>query len=133
MAAEKQQIESRLRSFDVLVEVRYTFPQWNPAEAASPGVINSWQRYEDAIKLHEKGHARFGREAAARMLREIVVEDEQAASRSELKASIDARCRDIVSQARTAEVAYDKQTDHGRTQGARLEPPHSGVADFSGK
>lgn len=114
-----------LRSFDARVQIRYTFPKWVDSARSDEALRKEWKRYMDATALHERGHSDIGMAAAKEMIRLFKSRSWQAATRKDLKAQVDEECEKILKEFKAREVAYDKQTDHGRTQGARLKTPGS--------
>jgi predicted secreted Zn-dependent protease len=112
--------ECILRSLNVRVRVRFTLPQWVDSERADEALQGEWKRYFGALQLHESGHAGLGIAAAKEMVRLVNSREWRAPDRTELKAQIDEACDKVVQEFRARDVAYDEKTDHGRTQGARL-------------
>lgn len=112
--------ERLLQSFSTRVHILYTFPKWVRPKGANPKLANEWKRYMEATTVHERGHSALATSAAKEMVRLIKSKKWSAATRSELQASIDKECQAIVEQYKLREINYDKETDHGRTQGARL-------------
>ena len=112
--------ECVLRSFDIRVQIRYTFPQWVNADSSETALRKEWRRYLDATTRHERGHSDIGIAAGKEMVRVLNPKNWRAATRKELKAQIDAECERILKQFKAQEIGYDKATDHGRTQGARM-------------
>jgi predicted secreted Zn-dependent protease len=113
--------ECILRSFSTRVRVRYTFPRWVNSQRADEALQGEWKRYLGALGLHESGHAGFGIAAAKEMVRLVNSKEWRAPDRMELKARIDEACDKTLQEFRAREIAYDEKTDHGRTQGARLQ------------
>jgi predicted secreted Zn-dependent protease len=113
--------ECILRSFNVRVRVRFTLPQWVDSQLADQVLQEEWKRYFGALQIHESVHAGFGIDAGKEMVRLVNSREWRAADRKELKARIDEECEKTLQEFRSQEVAYDKKTDHGRTQGARLK------------
>ena len=114
--------ECILRSFSARVRVRYTFPQWVDWQRAEKALQEEWKRYFGALQIHESGHAGYGVAAAKEMVRLVNSKDWRAPDRNELKTRIDEACDKILREFRAQEAVYDKKTDHGRSQGARLMP-----------
>jgi predicted secreted Zn-dependent protease len=113
--------ECILRSFKVQVRVRFILPHWIDSQRADLALQEEWKRYFGALQIHESGHAGFGIEAGKEMVRLVNSREWRVADRKELKARIDEECEKTLQDFRAQEVAYDKKTDHGRTQGARLK------------
>lgn len=120
-----------LRSFDTRVQIRYTLPLWAGLEHASKPLQREWKRYQSAVRRHEQGQADFGVAAATEMSRLVRSKSWSAPSRKELKAQIDEACGKILKDFQAHEAAYDRETDHGRTQGARLQPVAAAASSSS--
>ena len=113
--------ECILRSLSVRALIRYTLPQWVDSQRADKALQGEWQRYFDALRLHESGHGGFGIAAAKEIVRLVNSRDWRAADQKEIKARLDEECEKTVQEFRAREVAYDEKTGHGRTQGALLK------------
>ena len=111
-----------LRSFAARLKVTYTLPQWTDEATAPTALRAEWERYLAATRRHEAGHAEIGRAAAKAMLKLAGTTNWQTATKAALGPRVDADCEKILKEFRARETAYDNQTDHGRTQGARLGP-----------
>jgi predicted secreted Zn-dependent protease len=112
--------ECVLRSFNVQVRVRFTLPQWVDSEGADKALQEEWKRYFGALQIHESAHAGFGIAAGKEIVRLVNSREWRAADRKELEVQIEAECNKTLQEFRARDAAYDKTTDHGRTQGARL-------------
>jgi predicted secreted Zn-dependent protease len=109
-----------LRSFDVRVDVYFTFPKWVDAERADEPLRREWERSVAATMLHEQGHVAMGLAAAQEMLRRIRPGSWRAVNRKALVARIDRECEKIVDEFYAKSDAYDEKTHHGETQGTHL-------------
>ena len=112
--------ECILRSFNVRVVVRYLLPQWVDSQRADKALQEEWNRYFGALQVHESGHGGVGVGAGKEILRQVNSREWRARDGKELKARLDEACEKILHEFRAREAAYDKMTDHGRTQGAHL-------------
>jgi predicted secreted Zn-dependent protease len=109
-----------LDKFDTRVQIRYTFPKWQTTDTPDKNVVTEWERFMNAVTEHEIGHSDLGLAAAAEMNRTMSFSVWQGETRREVKERIDAKCSEILEKYRKLEIEYDKNTDHGKTQGARL-------------
>lgn len=109
-----------LSSFWTVVQARYTLPRLVRDPLQSPALLEEWERYVGALRVHEEQHAAFGQEAAREMERLVAERYTRGTNREGLRAAIDQACRTILDETRERERAYDERTDHGRTQGAWL-------------
>jgi predicted secreted Zn-dependent protease len=114
---------SRCRVTEASVDfsVIITLPRWSPHPNTDYALIAQWNTYLRALELHENGHRDIGASAA----REIL---------STLRSMSSPRCDDMNDQATEAarritdrhkelNQDYDRDTRHGRTQGATWPPP----------
>ena len=87
----------------VSLKIKYTYPRWTDIHQAPKSIQHKWRRMISALKLHEKGHARHGIEAA----REINKSN----------------CRNphaIIEKWAIEDKIYDQRTKHGLIQGVKL-------------
>jgi len=95
----------------VTVRVVVSFPRWTHPRAAPASLVAAWNRYTRALARHEQGHVDYavGRRAAvARAIKRATCGSANAAALKQL---------DVI---RKHDVAYDRSTQHGATQGARF-------------
>ncbi len=109
-----------LREFDVRVQIRYTLPQWKRPTHVDPKTAVEWERFLKAVVEHEKGHANIGLRCASEIKEVINFTTWEGKTRDEVKKKVDAKCKSILARFKALEARYDEDTDHGRTQGARL-------------
>ncbi len=109
----------RLTQLDVSFAVAFTFPRWVDEEKASQGLQGRWRTYLKALTAHEDGHAEIGRRAAGRVAdlrRQVGIH----ATCQALEDAIKRAAGTVLDEERRTELQYDKDTDFGRTQGARF-------------
>ena len=95
----------------VTVRVVVSFPRWTHPKAAPASLVAAWNRYTRALARHEQGHVDYavGRRAAVvRAIKRATCGSANAAALKQL---------DVI---RKHDVAYDRSTQHGATQGARF-------------
>jgi predicted secreted Zn-dependent protease len=109
----------RFASFDVRAAVTMTLPRWTPGDDASPELRERWDRFLSALETHERGHGRIATEAA-RSIEAAVATLEPSATCDRLEREAEATAMEKVERYRLRERQYDEETNHGRTQGARL-------------
>jgi predicted secreted Zn-dependent protease len=100
----------------VTLTVRYTMPRWERPPGTSSAVASQWNRYVGALESHEEGHADFGREAAQRIERALGGLSARA-SCNQLDREANALGQRILDEIRPEEEDYDRETNHGATQG----------------
>ena len=104
--------------FNVTLTTAMTLPKYSYLPSAQPLLRTAWNNYYAALIRHEKGHVNIA-ELAQGAIREAGPRI-TAAKCSDIAAAIDRRGQEILAQYRTQEVQYDKETNHGMTQGAKF-------------
>jgi predicted secreted Zn-dependent protease len=102
-----------VKSFNVFLDISMTFPQWTNDSAAAPQLVQHWRTYYSALVKHEEGHKAIASGAAAD-IREAGSKIPSQLGCNELAKAIEKITGEI------REREYDRDTDHGRTQGARF-------------
>lgn len=103
----------------VSVEVTYTLPRWRMPVDVDPRLHARWTRYMGSLRRHEDGHRDIGVHAGEEVRRRI----EAMAARSDcetLDRDANRVGHEVVDNYRRIEKAYDRDTNHGATQGARF-------------
>jgi len=83
----------------------------------SPDLQRSWDAFEPNLRVHEAGHEAIGMTGAKEVETALLAVGGQpncAATRAAAKAAADA----IFAELGNRDQSYDKQTEHGKTQGA---------------
>ena len=100
----------------VNLAIVYTMPDLQTSDAA---LDRSFKGYLVKLRAHEDGHAENGRIVARRV--DDAIPKLSAATCEELGKNANALGQSIVKEGNALDIEYDKQTDHGRTQGARWQ------------
>lgn len=108
----------RIFSVDTKLKSRIVLPRWPGAAAADPALRAKWEAFSAALLAHEKGHVAFGEGARAEAERAIKALPRFAACEDLDKAAM-AAGNAAVAKAKADEIAYDRATHHGETQGAK--------------
>lgn len=101
----------------VSVDIVYHLPRWANEESAAPELQRHWNSYFKHLLLHERGHAQNGKKAAteiADMLKNLA----PFSSCPLLEQMANERAQQIIAEHNAWDLEYDKETRHGRTQGA---------------
>jgi predicted secreted Zn-dependent protease len=108
-----------VKSFNVFLDITMTLPHWTNEADAAPQLVQRWRGYYAALLTHEEGHKAIasGAEAA---IREAGAKLPAQPGCSELAKAIESVTGEILERYRQREQEYDRETDHGRTQGARF-------------
>ena len=110
----------KMHSFVANLKIKYTIPKWRERQRADPALQKEWNRYIEATKLHEKGHADIGKACVAEIDRTVTSKRWTGSNQPEISERLNKHCQAILKKYIDREVAYDKKTNHGFTQGARL-------------
>jgi len=115
------------RAVDVHVDLDVVvhMPEWRPPRTAPDALVASWRSYVVALAEHEGGHVAIARDAARDVAALLATTTSSTAS--ELALLVDDGARGLVAAAREAELAYDAETRHGHTQGARWDGAAGGA------
>ena len=106
-------------SFEVSLEIVTTLPRWTNEAAAPSSLVARWRSYYEALLRHEDGHKAIAKETAA-AIRTAGTNVQSSSSCAELAGAIDKVANDVLKEYREKQRQYDKETQHGRTQGARF-------------
>lgn len=106
----------------VSLDITQRMPRWVDEDRARRGVRDQWRRFLRNLQTHEDGHAELGRRTAQGLLRAL---DRlgPAPDCGVLRAQTEEILAAIRTQMREAHREYDRQTGHGRRQGATFPPP----------
>lgn len=101
---------------DATVEVSLTLPDWRKPARVGPAVEARWQAFVERLRVHELGHVTIALQGAD------AIEDRldagfSAASCKRVGQQADAAARRIFERYARATRRYDRQTEHGLSQG----------------
>lgn len=111
--------ESQVTSFTTSTAITITLPSWRAPTNVAPSVVQAWVSYYSALQKHEWAHATNGMMAAAE-LRKRVAEIGADSSHVRLQQRVQAVADAVIAEYKQRDVDYDRQTDHGRREGASL-------------
>jgi len=109
----------RCSGFNTQTTIRITMPRWREAESMSAEVRSEWARFHDALLEHEAGHGQIAMTAAAEMHRRVGTVRTESDPET-LKQRVEQLVAQITDEYRERDAEYDRLTQHGATQGARL-------------
>lgn len=99
------------------VDVLFTLPQWRVPNFVSSDLQTEWADYIKALKLHEEGHKKNGIDAAQAVQQALNRLPEYPDCQQLEKAAKQVADR-VIADYNQRDIAYDRATGHGRTQGA---------------
>jgi predicted secreted Zn-dependent protease len=108
-----------IASVTTKVKSTITLPQWRNESRADGTTRALWSRYLAALELHEQGHRRHGVDAAHEIDLAIAAMP-SAGSCDALGTNANALGMRILQKYQQRDLDYDRDTNHGATQGARF-------------
>lgn len=111
--------EYRLTSFSTTTTIIITMPSWKAPTNAAPQVMKKWLSYYSALQKHEVNHSKTGTQAAE-ALRKRIGEVGSDPDRTRLQQRIQQLADAVIAEFRKRDADYDRETDHGRKDGANL-------------
>ncbi len=109
----------RLTGFAVQRSTTMQLPRWVDVDRASPALRSEWERYSQALRLHEDGHVETGALAAAEIERRAAAV-KRSSTCAALGTTLDGIGKAVVQEFKARDVEYDATTGHGATQGAQI-------------
>jgi len=101
------------------VDVKFYFPKWSKSGDATQELVDKWNDYINALETHEDGHKEIAINAGCDIW-QVLNDQPHYANCDELERNADEAANEILDLYRQRELSYDKETDHGATQGARF-------------
>ncbi len=109
----------RVDAARVDLDLTYTYPRWNAPTSAMPALVAAWDGYLAQVALHEDGHREIAEGAASDLVRVLEALPSQATCVA-LAGTARMAAGDLLARHAQAQAAYDRDTEHGMTQGAVL-------------
>ena len=107
----------KLTAIRVRADVSIILPQWKQPANAAKGLVNRWNQYIKALRLHEDGHKDHGI-ATSQAILQLLKQFPAKSSCSELGVAANEAAQGIITQYSQRDLDYDRKTRHGITQGA---------------
>jgi predicted secreted Zn-dependent protease len=101
------------------LRLTFTYPRWAASGEVAQPVADAWARYLANVETHEQGHGQIAQAAATELARAIQAVPAQPTC-DDLGPAISAAATDVLQRHTQAQVAYDRETQHGAVQGATL-------------
>lgn len=109
----------RVQAAHVSLDLAYTYPQWNAPANVAPAVTTAWTGYLERVELHEHGHRDIAEAAANDLARALEALPAQPTCDA-LADAARATAAELLARHAQAQIAYDRDTGHGASQGAIL-------------
>ncbi len=104
----------------VRVSTETHLPRWPGDAVASSALSGAWDRFITALDHHEDGHRVLAEEAAETVRRRLLAVSAPTCGRLDGVAQREMAA--VMQEYEARQLAYDAETDHGRTQGAVWPP-----------
>ena len=117
----------RCTSFTTTTRIKTTLPRWLRPTNVSPETVRAWTSYFNALRKHEDGHAQRAIAAATEQHRQVNRLGAEPDCHS-MRHQISKVAQEVLAEHRRREREYDRETDHGKKEGAVLPgtgPPES--------
>ena len=116
---EQQGTSCYMKDAAVAVGIAQTLPKWRGEDKGAAGLKVLWSKFLGALQRHEDGHKEHGLKAA-RQIEAAVLAIKPAGNCEDLEAAANASAQAVVVKYQALDEEYDRNTDHGRNQGATL-------------
>jgi len=104
---------------DTGLQATITYPKWKQPRDADPDVVTEWERFMASLRVHEEGHVTIALQGADAI--DDRLDQGFSAPTCEMAAQMaDDKATEILERYNDKSVKYDKDTDHGATQGTIL-------------
>jgi predicted secreted Zn-dependent protease len=101
----------------VIATIQMTLPQWEDELLFDIDLQSQWDDYLKNLITHEQGHVENGKKAAQEV-EEVLLQVPEQYNCDLLNSEIDRVANKIINTHNDWDVTYDKDTQHGKTQGA---------------
>ncbi|MCC7105005.1 MAG: DUF922 domain-containing protein [Chloroflexi bacterium] len=101
----------------VKLSVITTLPRWTEPSSASRRLVDRWDRFLGGLRDHEAGHETIALQAGPELLKALSGLG-MYLSCGDLDRAADSAGRAVVARYSDLQAAYDRDTEHGATQGA---------------
>jgi predicted secreted Zn-dependent protease len=106
-----------LHDISAELEIIFTLPRWTPPAEAPADLVDKWNKFTAALQVHENGHKEINIKAASDFVANAKTLPAYPTC-DELKQALNKAGQGVIDRTRQENIAYDNQTQHGRTQGA---------------
>ncbi len=93
-----------------------TLPVWTPPPGVDSTLVRDWERYRQALTVHERGHRAITYAGAGRVIHAI--RDVPDMSCNFIGDAVRRAVEPLLAEIRSEDARYDTETRHGATQGA---------------
>lgn len=119
----------KITSTEGKVDITFTLPRWDIPPNTPQSLVSAWNQFLTAVQIHENGHVDHGISAGTEILH-LLNHLPAYPSCQDLKTAAGAATQQIIQYYNQQDLAYDRETQHGLTQGA-IFPPQPTAAQES--
>ena len=116
---EQRGVSCHIKEVAVAIGIAQVLPRWRGEAKGAVALRTRWRQFRDALKRHEDRHADHGL-AAGRGIEAVLLATKPASNCEEIALAANASAHALVKKYRKLDEAYDRETEHGRNQGATL-------------
>ena len=116
---DKRENYCKLHSVSTKVKITYTLPDL-VNRTNSTDLQNVWNQYYPALVEHEKGHGQIAIDAAIE-IEKVLINLPAYPDCDALSTKANATANEILERYRSKHKTYDRETGHGKTQGADIK------------
>ncbi len=98
-------------------KITYTMPKWVNYSKGPVSLRQRWDKYYNALDLHEQGHGKHG-VMALKEIEQSLPKIQNGKSCQQLEKTFKEKVDQVIDKYNRIDVEYDKETRHGYTQGA---------------
>lgn len=106
---------------DVTLTLTFTYPEWKYPPDASSSLVDKWNTYMKNLTLHEEGHAAIASEGA-QTIYDTIIAMPSSTTCAALEKATNAAAQEKIDEIKQQQKQYDKDTEHGKSQGAIFPP-----------
>ena len=106
-------------SYQVTMAIVYHMPRWQQAANSFSPLAQEWNKFVQALQIHEDGHVQNARDAA-QAVDKAIADIPAFSDCRRTKSAVVAAAQKAISQCDRLDTDYDQKTMHGIKQGATL-------------
>lgn len=121
-ATTTRQMQKRCQidTADAGATIKYTMPRLGNRSSLNSNTLQAFDDFYDRLFEHEEGHANNGKAAAKEIQTALLLIPPQATC-ADLYPLANKSVNDVIARYNEEDKRYDRDTDHGLTQGARIQ------------
>ncbi|WP_013334539.1 DUF922 domain-containing Zn-dependent protease [Gloeothece verrucosa] len=114
---QEEQQQCKITQVVIKTTVTITLPAWQMPSNTPNSLRIKWNQFSQALRQHEENHQRHGVLAGQSILKTLKNLPPSSTCR-QLEANANQTAHNIIKKYNQADINYDQQTQHGKTEGA---------------